>query len=351
MSRESSKSLNRNVLIGMTSERGHAWHYKMSDQGAEPNHYDRFVPVADINRRLFSWEAVSMPSGMLVPSDITEDGAFIGPDGTMVRWVAVEGQQHIVRSDNLMRLGTFTDGYTPHQYSEWLLGVSSNILGDSLGVTSAGLLKGGRIAWVEVSVPETMHTPEGVDYRPNLLAGTSFDGSVATFFKRTATATVCDNTFAIARAEVGQVYKLKHTKNSGLKITDARQALNLINGMADDFAAQVKELCATTVTDRQWFAFLESIAPTEGKDKGRGLTMAQNKQDALRQLWNHDERVSPWKNTAFAVVQATNTYDSHIGIVRNTERAERNMLNVVTGLQGKADDDTLTVLGKILINV
>ncbi len=74
-----------------------------------------------------------------------------------------------------------------HQYETWLLETVANILDDDLSISSAGLLRGGAIAWVEVSVPENITTPEGVEFRPNLLTTTSFDGSIATTFKRTIT--------------------------------------------------------------------------------------------------------------------------------------------------------------------
>jgi len=57
MSKETSEWLNQNVLVGYTETRGNAWHYKASDQGEEANHYDGAVPLEDVNRRLFDWEA------------------------------------------------------------------------------------------------------------------------------------------------------------------------------------------------------------------------------------------------------------------------------------------------------
>ena len=361
MSRESQEWLENNILVGMTDRRGKAWWSKKgSDDSGEANHYPGFIPVGDVKRRLFHWHAVSLPSGMLIPADITDPGAFIGTDGNMVRWMTQTDQQHIARDDTYARLGTFAGGYVGHQPDEWLIGTTSNILGDTMGITSAGLLCGGAIAWLEVGVPENITTPEGVTFRPNLLTGTSFNGTVATFWKRTATATVCDNTFHAARSEVGQVYKVKHTRNSGLRIDDARKALHLdsataesmVESMAEDFAAEVAALCATVVTDKQWEAFLDTTTPTAGPNLSkRAVSLAINKQHELRTLWAKDERVSPWKNTAFGVLQAVNTFDTHIATVRNVPRVERNMLSVVKGTQQKADDETLAVLGKILANV
>jgi len=74
-----------------------------------------------------------------------------------------------------------------------LLTTVADLLDDDLVNSSAGLLRGGAIAWVEVSMPDTIATPDGVTFRPNLLATTSFDGSIATTYKRTVTITVCEN--------------------------------------------------------------------------------------------------------------------------------------------------------------
>jgi hypothetical protein len=69
-----------------------------------------------------------------------------------------------------------------------------------------------------------------------LLATTSFDGSIATTFKRTVTLTVCDNTRELALAEAGQQVKVKHSRYSTLKLADARHALQMIHTSAEDFA-------------------------------------------------------------------------------------------------------------------
>ena len=61
MSNETITWLNQNTLIGFTDNRGNAWHYKQAAQGQEPNHYPQAIPVEDVRRRLFNWQAVSRP--------------------------------------------------------------------------------------------------------------------------------------------------------------------------------------------------------------------------------------------------------------------------------------------------
>jgi phage/plasmid-like protein (TIGR03299 family) len=222
---------------------------------------------------------------------------------------------------------------------------------DYLGISSAGLLKGDAIAWVEVSVPESITTPEGVEFRPNLLATTSFDGSIATTFKRTVTATVCDNTRECALAEKGQQYKVKHSRYSNMKITEARAALQMIHTLADEFAAEVRQLCETAVSTRQWARFLQALVPLTN-DKGvpltkRSLSMAENKRGVLRKLYRHDLRVTPWAGTAYGVIQAVNTFEHHEGTIRGASRGEGNMLRTVTGDFGSLDRSTWATLAKI----
>ena len=222
MSSESSIWLNTNTLIGFTDKRGHAWHWRAEEQSAQSNHYPGAVPIADVQDRLFHWTAQSRRVAVEVLDD-AGNMTHLDDDGHAQRWAVIEGQQAICRSDDASGavLGIFDPGYTRHQYREWLLTTVADLLDDALAISSAGLLCGGAIAWVEVSMPDTITTPEGVAFRPNLLATTSFDGSISTTYKRTVTDTVCDNTRACALAEKRQEFKVKHTANSRAQLGPA----------------------------------------------------------------------------------------------------------------------------------
>ena len=332
MSRETSEWLNTMTLIGFTAERGHAWHYRMSDQGAESNHYSGAVPVEDVLRRLFNFTVDESPVFIK-----TRDG-----------YVQIEGRKAMVRSDNGDVLGVFKGGYQGHQYQEWLLENVATILDDELGIGSAGLLRKGGQAWVSVEVPDNITTPEGVEFRPNLLACTSFDGSLATTYKRVITRVVCDNTAEQARAEDGQEFKLKHTKYSGYKIHDARQALQIVHSMADDFAAEVERLSAWKVSDEQFLKHLQFMVPVNDEMAKVGITKAENKRAEIINLYNFDNRCAPWKGTALGVAQTYNTWDLHMkNVKKGVPREIRNMENLVTGKQGNDDALVLKVLADV----
>jgi phage/plasmid-like protein (TIGR03299 family) len=352
MSKETLEHLNTNTLIGNTDHRGTAWHYRAELQGAETNHYAGPIPVEDVQRRLFAWEAVSRPISVEVPAEL-ETMTHLNEFDVPAKWVELPDKQAICRSDNDHIMGIFASGYTMHQYDQWLLTTVADVLDDDLSISSAGLLRNGAVAWVEVSVPESITTPEGVEFRPNLLATTSFDGSIATTFKRTVTDVVCDNTREAALGEKGQVFKVRHSRNSQAQLGPAREALAMVHTIAEDFAHEISKLCQTVVRQDQWGKFLDAyVSHHDARGvplKGRALTMADNKRDTLQRLYSRDHRVAPWAGTAHGVLAAVNTYEHHEGIVRGATRPERNMLRTVTGDFAKLDRDTLKVLEAVLV--
>lgn len=350
MSRETIEWLNNNVLVGFTSNRGNAWHYRASDQGQESNHYTDAIPVQDVERRLFDWEPVTGPVFAGLPWGISEAGE---PTYT---YEPIPGKQRIYPSDNpIHTFGIFSDSYRPHGYQEWLIGNVANLLTEDqeLQISSAGLLKNRAVAWVEISVPDSVHTPEGVEFRPNLVATTSLDGSIATTYKRTTTLTVCDNTLAAALAEKGETYKRRHTMNSNSKSEQdkARAMLNLLSEAAVKTADDISRLCNWEISNLQFREVIRLAIPFDPESK-TGVTVADRKISEITNLYTHDDRVAPWKGTAFGVVQAFNTWNHHVRATRgDTNRAERNMMNAIDGTTDRADADILAHLERAYATV
>jgi len=344
MSRESLEWLNQNTLIGFTDKRGKAWHYSERSQGDKTNHYAGAIPVEDVRSRILSWEPISLPLSVTIPGVMNADG--VSPDRT----VTDPNRQVIVRPDNGTIMGVFKSGYRIHGYTEWLINNISTLIDDSnLQIASAGLLKGGAQAWVQIEMPENVDTPEGITFRPYLCGSTSLDGSLSTGYTRGSTFVVCDNTLAIARS-AGTTIKVKHTKNSLSKISDVRAALDIVHNDADDIAAEIATLCSTAVSDAVWAEFL-SLETAPASDSKRAVTMSENYRDNLSALWNNDARVSPWKGTAMGVVQAVNTYAHHGSIVRGASRSERNAERMVSGKINDLDSSTLATLDRALTMV
>lgn len=346
MSAETMQWLNANTLIGFTDKRGNAWHYRASDQGDEPNHYAGAIPVEDVERRLFHW----------TPVEGTVETRYRVPDGdgkTQRLSLVDKTRKTIVRPDTGAILGIFRAGFQIHEYREWLLLQTSLILDADLAIGSAGLLRGGAVAWVQVELEDTIETPEGVAFRPFLTAATSLDGSLASTYQSGAQVVVCDNTLSAALSDKSQQLKIKHSKRSLGRLSDVRAALGIVHAAADDFAAEVKQLCSVTVTEQQWGKFVDAhtgLAGMTDSTSARARTNARNLGDELTKLWHEDIRVTPWRGTAYGVLAAVNTYAHHVQPLRGDAiRAERNQLRTVTGEIDELDARTLQTLQRVLV--
>jgi phage/plasmid-like protein (TIGR03299 family) len=244
-----------------------------------------------------------------------------------------------------------------HQFREWFIDGPKKAINGVVGISNAGLLKNGAQGWVNISTPEEWKTPQGVDFRPQLLWTTAFDGSIASTVKETKVLSVCDNTREQALSSSGLCYRVKHTKNSAFKLEDAKAALHLLENSAAAFASEIATLCEWQVSDAQFQAFMSKLVPLPDKSgfdinardySTRTATIAANKRDKLNQLYRADGRVSPWEGTAFGVLQMVNTYNTHLATQRNVDhRALRNMENVITGKLASQDNDALALLAKI----
>jgi len=329
MSMESTEWLNTMCLVGFTEKRGNAWHYRESSQGAEPNHYPGAIPVADVQRRLFAWEAV-------------ERELFVArSDGTLQNARKAEGRKAVVRSDTGDVLGIFKDGYKPHPYGEWLIEKVGTILDDDLAIGSAGLLRNGGVAWVQVELPESLQVA-GIEYRPTLLAATSFDGSLSSTYGPKVQLVVCDNTLDCALGESGRQIKIKHSRYSQLTVLEAREALGIVHAMGDDFARELEMLTSQKVSESAFERVLDIVLPLpEGYGTKKGVrSSAPRKREEIITLYRQDERVAPWRGTAFGVIQAFNTWQHHVATVKGKDskgRVQRNFERTITGVGGKFD--------------
>jgi len=332
--------LNQNTLQGFTEKRGKAWHYDESSQGEQPNHYDGPIPMGDVKRRLFYWVAT--------------EGKVSTRVKVAGRWqtVKVESKKSLSHPETGEVFSIVGAGFPVHNYAEWLVENFRKILDtDELGIGSAGLLKGGGQAWVQLELPESVEGPGGIVHRPYLTGSAVLDGSRVTSYSTGSQLAVCDNTLSAALASASTMIKYPHRKGVEMKPQQVRDALDLLIGSADAVNAELESLLSIQVTDVQWDRF---IAAHLGKDRpfeaGRGQTNWDNAHDQLTQLYRKDPMDSPWTGTAFGVLQAVNTWRHHYQVAKNVAggRAERNLVNRVDGTSHKADAETIQKLQMVL---
>ena len=336
--------LHRFILFGNCEQRrkrgetDKAWHFDANSADSVQNHVDGPLTRELIKERLFSFT-------------IDEQPIFIFDRDTGT-FKTVEGRKAMVTSDTKETVGVFKSGYKGHDFEMALLDKLDHLVGDGVGYSTAGFTKANRaVAFVQLELPENFDTKEGIKFRPNLGAATSFDGSLATIYKRGFTVWQCDNTVAAGLSEDGQSFKVKHSKYSGFKLDSARQALDLIEVTAEQVTKEISKLAEWQVSDKQFADFLAKLSPVpelkEG-DNTRGRTLAISKAEAIRDLYETDDRAAPWRGTALGVLQATNTYNQHEAPQRGgIDRDVRRFDNFFSGKTEANDKEVLDLLAKI----
>jgi len=348
--------LNTGTLIGCVEQRGSAWHRRDDLGTGESNHYPGLIPVEHVSRRLFHWHPQEAGVAYLVPSTLE-----VGDDATTpVVWLngqrfrVVPSQQKrigVLRGDNDYDMGVFMSGAKHPPYQVTLIEGAERLVGTQLGISSAGCLMKGSRAWIEYSMPETLHDDKsGLDYRPNLLKADSMDGSISHTTALTINATVCMNTLTwnlLEASKAGRLVRRKHTTNFGnWNVQDERAALGILEQVDAEFVSELHALIEREVTPAQRIEVMDIIVPLPEKE-GRGLTMAENKRDALMAL-STDPAVEPWLGTAFGEFQRYNTYD-HWGVTpKGTGRWERNAWRDLSGKRAEFDRQIVSAMEMVL---
>jgi phage/plasmid-like protein (TIGR03299 family) len=338
MSTETRQWLAENTLIGNTDKRGTAWHYREGDD----NHFAGPVPY---DRAL---ELLSYP---VAEGTVTVKVPVITEDGVETKKFKAANHKGIVRLDTGEVFEFFKLTYEMHQPREWCLQYLDLILSGGLEIGSVVVLKGGAVAAVQAELPENFIAKgkgaEPVAYRPFVTAATSFNGSMATTYGRGAQVVVCDNTLSAAAKSFDAQTKYRHRRGTIDRVGEVRENLALmVEEVADTFAAEVKALTKQYVSNGQFKEVVDAFTGESKAKEGRGKTMAGNRARVLKQLWKDDERVSPWKNSAYGVLAAFNTAQHHY-FGTDASRVERNQMNVINGAWDKFDANVLKLLATV----
>lgn len=338
MTEETYEWLNENTIMGFGDKHGETWWPR---DPAFNNLYPDAVPFEVAQEFFGRWRPVSVD---VFAHD--EDGNLFGDsDGAQMIYRHQPGS-----SLHRKRLGIHENGYQIHDRVKWLLENVSTVLNGGLAIASVIEIKSGKVAAVQVEMPETIEHSSGEKIRPFLAAVTSLDGSLRTTYKEGLTRIQCDNTLRMFFTEKTRFAAFKHSKNSTNEFTvqGVREALDLMQKASAEDIRAMEELLATSVDPHQWDTFLNLYIPMP-EDDGSKKTRAENKRNEFQELWTNDDRVAPWSGTAWGVLQTVNTYQTHIATVKKVGRVERQWENFLTDKTAKTDNTAMEMLTAALV--
>lgn len=270
--------------------------------------------------------------------------------------VEVPNRLALVRDDRPgQTMNIVSKKYAIHQFSEVLLDnlhTLTDSTSEDLEILGAGLLSNGAVGWVQVQAP-TMRIA-GDDLAPTLTLASSHNGTLASVYRAGIHRFSCSNQLGAMRVgkDVKNVYKLRHCKNSRMQFSMAREALGLMFNNSVEFANEVASLIDTTVSDAQWANIMHRLLPRPtGEDIApAAVTRWENRWDAISKLYKEDERVAPYRGTAWGAVQAFNTYRQWerpfraTGVDGEISRVGRNMADFLSGKMDGADAKIISVV-------
>lgn len=268
-----------------------------------------------------------------------------------------ENNKGIVRTDTQDVFRYFKPGYKMHRYPEWLVEDVDIIISGGLKIGTVALTKGGARAFLQAELPEgriaTAPGAEPVKHTPHMTAATSLDGSIATTFGIGTRKWICENEMSLAgwRGMVKSFQsftKIRHTSGSLSRIGEVRANLGLfvVEEIGDAFEQEFRELVSQSVTDARFQEVIAAYSGIHSAKEGRSKTIAQGKVDALTTLWKDDERVAPWRGSAYGVLAAFNTAQHHV-FGADKGREERNHDRVITDEWAKFDSNVLSLLASV----
>lgn len=331
--------LRDNIRVGFTDERGPAW-WSADEQNplADGTHFPGAVPIEEVEKML---KIVLEERELFYQNDA---GEFVPVE--RFKGIGIRGREDLINTPR--------QSYVIHQYMDALHKFVQRVA-EGAPVASVGTLKHGAVAFLQAVLPEEYEVA-GYGYTPYITAATSADSSIANTYTTGALGAVCDNTLDSSMAGALTKFKTKHTRHSQERAQVARDKLGIqLAQVAEKMGQTIEDLLKIDVSERDFELWLDEMVPmpdfkeTKSGSGGRGYTMAENKRNELSRLWVKDPKVKPWANTAFGIVQASNTYNTWSSTVRNADggRIERNYLNAIEGKTGASDRKALEALATV----
>lgn len=290
-------------IASFASARQDAWH-RLGTVLPDTMTADEALSAA----HLTGWNVRKLP---LTASETTLDATGVAtheievPDFyTTVRTNPVNGE--------VQSLGVVGAQYTPVQNEDHAEMLTNLAHATGAVFETAGALRGGREVFLTMKAPAHLKVG-GVDPVDLYIAAlNSHDGRSAFRFIVTPVRIVCANTQWVAEARSKSRYSMRHTRNIGGRLEDAREALELTVEDFTEFGAEAERMIQEELTNAEFDRIASRILLGGRADfKEEWTTRERNKVDDLRNLFRDSSTNTEIRGTRWAGYQAFTEYLDH----------------------------------------
>ncbi len=257
----------------MMSARSREWHGKANFTG-EALTAEEAIVAAGLN-----WRVLECPVS-----------AQVGDQA-----VPITDMKAIVRDSDNSILHIAGAKYEPIQ-NEAYFGFAEGLLADGVKFVTAGALRNGKRIFVCLQVPRTVMVGGVEPVELYLLIRGSHDGSLAFGADIVTTVVVCQNTMTLAMRNAQASWSAKHTAGAGLKIIEAREALDLTFAYADEWEATMNQLIESEFEKAEFEKLVKDLFPHPDNVRG-GFSREQYSMIGVLESSpniNPDARYSRW---------------------------------------------------------
>lgn len=289
---------NGRANIAFIGSRQDIWH-RLGQEMAPGMSVQEWAKAAGLD-----WQAIK------VPAIAALDGAQFDHIEPSKRFQVVDGQFHVVRSDNGRPLGYVSDRYQPVQPSDVLGWFERYIsVDDRFQLDVAGSLRGGEIIWATATYKDKLSIA-GDAHSARLLMTTTFDGSGATINQGTMTRVVCNNTLNVAVADDRAVIRTRHnTRFDAARV--GRELAQIAKGFAS-YSAMGEAMAQNEMAASDVSAFFKACLDIPFDTKEADVSSRKlNQFQALRNAYGATVREGTQSGTAWAALQAITRYVDH----------------------------------------
>lgn len=244
-------------------------------------------------------------------------------------------------------IGVVGNNYKVIQNSEIFGALDTLIDTSELRYTAAGEINGGSKVWMVMSLPMSVQVADD-PHEAFLIATTGHDGSQSFTLRPLLKRMYCVNQINLsmlngvdARRSKRYTYRLTHTKNSKMNISDIREVIQLCYTSIEQYQTISNGLISTETSREQAIAFFEKVFPLTpeiAKTPPAQWTPAQRRwfnkttetRDQVLAIYENSPTQQNIAGTAFGLFQSVVEYADH---VRGNDADNR----AIAALTGRSD--------------
>lgn len=242
-------------------------------------------------------------------------------------YVPVPNRFALVRDVDDKELSIVSDVYRPFQNRQAFSFMDNLVDSGDAKYETAGSLRGGRVIFISMEVPQHIQVEGGDEIKMYLLLRTTHDGSGRISAYVVMVRVVCMNTLTWAIAGAKHKWGVTHTADVEGKVSEARDALGMSFKYSEKFVEQANTLVDVQVTDDDIVALLEGTLANKPR---RDDTI-----ESIMENYRGSDTVGDYRGTGWGFINGLTEWQEH---VKKNESAEALFTRTLDGENFKIRD-------------